>query len=83
MIVNLIEYLKERPQAVKQTCYGGIALIMLWSVIAVDTHHAHTWLEKIPFFWSLFGLISCVVLIFVATWFGKSGIQTRENYYDN
>jgi 4-hydroxybenzoate polyprenyltransferase len=83
MIVNLIDYLKERLQAVKQVCYGIIAVIFLWSAIAVDTHHAHTWIEKIPGFWSLFGLISCVVLIFFATWFGRSGIQTREDYYDN
>lgn len=83
MIVNLIEFIKERQPVVKQTCYGAIALIILWSIIAVDTHHAHTWLEKIPGFWSLFGLASCVVLIFVATWIGKSGIQTREDYYDN
>ena len=83
MIVDLIEYLKERPQTVKQVCYGLIALIFLWSAIAVDTHHAHTWLEKIPGFWSIFGFVSCIVLIFVASWFGKSGIQTREDFYDN
>ncbi len=83
MIVNLIDYLKEHAQTVKQTCYACMALIVIWSAIAVDTHHAHTWAEKIPGFWSIFGLISCVVLIFVASWFGKSGIQTREDYYDN
>ena len=83
MIVDLIEYLKARPQTVKQVCYGLIALIFLWSTIAVDTHHAHTWLEKIPGFWSIFGFVSCIVLIFVAGWFGRSGIQTREDYYDN
>ena len=83
MIVDLIEYLKARPQTVKQVCYGLIALIFLWRTIAVDTHHAHTWLEKIPGFWSIFGFVSCIVLIFVASWFGKSGIQTREDFYDN
>lgn len=83
MIVNLIDYLKDRQQAVKYCCYGGIMAIILWSVISVDTHHAHTWIEKLPGFWSLFGLVSCVVLIFFASWFGKSGIMTREDYYDN
>ncbi len=83
MIVNFIDYLKESPQTVKQVCYGLIALIFLWSAIAVDTHHAHTWLEKIPGFWSIFGFVSCVVLIFVASWIGKSGIMSREDYYDD
>ena len=48
MIVQLIEYLKNRAQGVKHACYGAIVLIVLWSAIAVDHHHAHTWAEKIP-----------------------------------
>jgi hypothetical protein len=83
MIVNLIDYLKERPQTVKQVLIGMIILIILWSAVFVDTHHAHTGLEKIPGFWSFFGIISCVVLIYVASWIGKSGVMTREDYYDN
>ncbi|WP_136798549.1 MULTISPECIES: hypothetical protein [Desulfosediminicola] len=83
MIVNLIESLKRHAQMVKLCCYIGVGLIVFWSAVAVDTHHAHTWLEKIPGFWSLFALLSCIVLIFFAVWFGKAGIQTREDYYDN
>ena len=83
MIVNLIDYLKARLQAVRYFCYGGIAAIVIWSMIVFDPHHAHTWAEKfIPGFWALFGLVSTIVLIFVASWLGKSGIQTREDYYD-
>jgi hypothetical protein len=37
----------------------------------------------IPGFWSLFGLGSCAVVIMVARLLGKSGIMTREDYYDN
>ena len=84
MIVNLIEFLKERLQAVKLSCYIGIAVMLVWSVVGVDTHHAHTWMEAhIPGFWSIFTVLSCVVLIYFARWFGKSGIMTREDYYDN
>jgi 4-hydroxybenzoate polyprenyltransferase len=83
MIVNLIDYLKARLSAVRNFCYGGIIAIIIGSLILVDTHHAHTWAEKhIPGFWALFGLFSTVVLIFVAGWLGRSGIQTREDYYD-
>jgi hypothetical protein len=83
MIVNFIDYLRDRLKTVIYCCYGGIALIVIWS-LTVDTSHAHTWAEKmIPGFWSLFGLGACAVLIMVARWFGKSGIMTREDYYDN
>lgn len=83
MIANLIDYLSDRLPYVTKVCYVAMAYIVFWSM-SVDTSHAHTWAEKmIPGFWSLFGLISCAVVIFVARWYGKSGIQTREDYYDN
>jgi hypothetical protein len=84
MIIKIVDYLKERPVAVRFSCYTTIAIMLIWSIVGVDKHHAHTWVEMyIPGFWSLFGLAACVVLIFFARWFGKSGIMTREDYYDN
>ncbi len=83
MIVDLIDYLRDRLQYVAYSCYVAMAFIVIWSM-TVDTSHAHTWAEKmIPGFWSLFGLGSCAIVIMVARWYGKSGIQAREDYYDN
>ncbi len=83
MIVNFIDYLRDRLQTVIYCCYGVMTFIVIWSM-SVDTSHAHTWAEKlIPGFWSLFGFLGCAIIILVARWFGKSGIQTREDYYDN
>jgi predicted tellurium resistance membrane protein TerC len=83
MIANLIDYLSDRLPLVTKVCYVALAFIVFWSM-SVDTSHAHTWAEKtIPGFWSLFGIASCAIVIMVARWYGKSGIQTREDYYDN
>lgn len=83
MIVDLIEFLRKRTRGLSAVFFGIICAILIWS-LTVDTHHAHTWAEAhIPFFWSLFGLVSCVVIIFFARWFANSGIATREDYYDN
>ena len=82
MIVHLIDYLKEQLRLVILFCYIGIAAVVIWS-LTVDTHHAHTWVEKaVPVFWGLFGFGACILLIFFARWFGKSGIKIREDYYD-
>ncbi len=84
MIINSIDYLKERLQNTRIFFYIGVAIMLVWTVVGVDSHHAHTWLEAhIPCFWSIFGLLSCIVLIYFTRWFGKSGIMTREDYYDN
>jgi len=84
MIVQFIDFLKTRQNTVRAYCYIGIGIILVWSIAGVDLHHAHTWMEAhIPGFWSIFGVLSCFVLIYFARWFGKSGIMTREDYYDN
>lgn len=84
MIIKIVDYLKERPGPVKFSFYVAIAIMVVWSIGGVDNHHAHTWAEMyIPGFWSFFGLAACIVLIYVARWLGKSGIMTREDYYDN
>ena len=84
MIVQLIDFLKARPKAVKTTAIIALAVLLVWSVAGVDTSHAHTWMERfIPGFWALFTLLACLVLVFFARWFGKSGIMTREDYYDD
>jgi hypothetical protein len=84
MIINFIDFLKERLQSVKIGFYIAVAVMVVWSIVGVDTHHAHTWMEAhIPGFWSIFTLLSCAVFIYFARWFGSSGIMTREDYYDN
>lgn len=83
MIVQLIDFLRERLRGVTYFFFGGIAAILVWSY-TVDLHHAHTWVEKnIPFFWGIFGIVSTMVIIFFSIWFGKGGVKTREDYYDN
>ncbi len=34
-------------------------------------------------FWSVFGFVSCVAIIFISKWYGHLGIMTREDYYDD
>lgn len=84
MILQIIEFLRERLQTVKNLFYIGIAVMLVWTVVGVDKHHAHTWMEAhIWAFWSFFAMLACVVLIYFTRWYGKGGIVTREDYYDN
>ena len=83
MILQFIEFLRDRLKLVIIGCYITLGLVVVWS-LSVDTSHAHTWAEKmIPGFWAFFGLGSCAIIIFVARLVSKVGIMTREDYYDN
>lgn len=83
MIVQFIDYLRNRLQAVTYFFFLGIVAIVIWSV-TVDLHHAHTWAEKhIPVFWGIFGILSAIAIIFFSRWLGRAGIEAKEDYYDN
>ncbi len=84
MIVNFIDYLRDRLGTVIKLCYVLLALVVVIDLLLVDKHHAHTWAEMhIPGFWSIFGFVACVLIIIISKWFGHQGIMTREDYYDD
>jgi len=82
-MTQIIDFILEKRKVAAVFLVVLIFGIFLWS-LSVDTSHAHTWAEKhIPGFWSLFGIASCIILIFVARWFSNAGISRGEDYYDN
>ena len=83
MIVNFIDYLRDRLKLVIRLSYVGLALVVAWDVFFVSKEHAHTAVEHIPGFWAAFGFVACVVIIIVSKWYGHLGIMTSEDYYDN
>ena len=82
MIVDLIQYLRDRLKGVIRVCWVLLALLAGFDALLLDKEKAHTAAEHLPGFWALFGLVSCVVIIFVSKWFGKLGITRQEDYYD-
>ena len=83
-LVQLIEFLRSRLKTVIWVCYGVLALLVVIDAIPflVDKEHAHTKLEHLPGFWSLFGFVACTLIIFLSKWYGHAGIMKREDYYD-
>lgn len=81
-LVKLIEFLRARLKTVIRVCCGLLALLVLADIILVDKEHAHTAVEHLWGFWSVFGFVGCVVIIIVSKWFGHAGIMQREDYYD-
>ena len=78
-LVNMIEIL--RTKTVKKIAYGILVLLVMVDFI-IPRHEVHFFGDKIPGFWSLFGLSACVVIIIVSKWLGKNGLMKDEDYYD-
>jgi hypothetical protein len=81
IIVRLIEFLRRHLKAVVRLCWILLALLVLSDWFFVGKEHAHTSMERVFGFWSLFGFVSCMVIIFFSKWYGHLGIMKREDYY--
>jgi hypothetical protein len=83
-LVRLIDFLRDRLPAVVRVGCAVLALLILLDAIpaVVDKAHAHTAVEHLPAFWSVFGLLGCLLLVVLAKTVGHLGVSRREDYYD-
>ena len=83
-LLSIIEFIRRHLRATTIACLCVLALVAAADAIPaiVDKHHAHTKVEHLPAFWSAFGFLACVVIVYFSKWFGHAGIMTREDYYD-
>jgi hypothetical protein len=80
-LVALIEFLRRHLKLLVRLSWLVLALLVVGDWLWVDKEHAHTQPEHWFGFWSAFGFVACVVIIFVSKWYGHRGIMTREDYY--
>ena len=74
-----------RLKVLKRSFYVALAAIALIEVATPYLFHvepAEFWFEDLPAWESIYGLISCVVIIIGSKLLGKVGLVRRENYYD-
>ena len=66
--------------------YAALATFALAEVavpLFFGTDHAHFWFEDIPAWGSIYGLVSCVLIVVVSKLLGKLWLVRPENYYDS
>jgi hypothetical protein len=83
IIIRLIEFLRSRLRSLVISCISVLALLVLGDWFLVSKASAHTAGERWFGFWSLFGFLSCLAIIFLSKWFGHLGIMKPEDYYDH
>ena len=71
---------------IKRLFYAGLVLVALAEIVLpfiFHGEHHHFSFESWPAFGSLYGLISCVVIVLASKVLGKVWLMRRENYYDS
>ena len=65
--------------------YTGLAAIALAEAAApsfVYSDPPHFWFEDLPAWSSIYGFVSCVLIIEVSKFLGKHWLMRSENHYD-
>jgi len=74
-----------RLKRLKMTFYVVLAVIAVAEFVLPRLFHApeaELWFEDLPAWESVYGLISCVVIIVGSKLLGKLWLMRREDYYD-
>ena len=75
-----------RLARIKRWFYVGLAAVAVAEIVVpliFHADHSHFWFERFPAWGSLYGLLSCVVIIVVSKLIGKVWLMRREDYYDS
>lgn len=84
MIKRVVDFFGEERYASQRRRLFYIALVLI--VIAdflVPREHAEYLWDRLPGWSAVYGLVSCVLLIFVSKFLGhQGGLMRREDYYD-
>jgi hypothetical protein len=81
IIIRLVDFLRRHLKALVWLCWGLLALLTVGDWLLVGKEHTHTAAERWFGFWSVFGFVSCIAIIFISKWYGHLGIMKREDYY--
>ena len=86
--MNILEKILGNPERVKTLRRAALALLAflaLLEIVAVKVlhwGHGHFWFEELPAFGSLYGLLSCVLIVLVSKALGHGWLMKDEDYYD-
>ena len=86
--MNFLERQLEDPVRfvrMKRCFYAGLAVVALAEIVLPHIFRggeSHFSFEDFPAWGSLYGFLSCVVIIVVSKLIGKVWLMRREDYYD-
>jgi hypothetical protein len=75
-----IQYLHDHLKALKWVLYLVMAVAIAFDIL-IPRHEAHFFGDKIPVFWSVFGLICCILLIRIMKGLAHAVLMKKEDYY--
>jgi hypothetical protein len=75
-----IQSMRDHLKVLKWIIYLIMAATIVFDIL-IPSHEAHFFGDKIPAFWSAFGLIGCVLMIRIMKGISHAWLMKKEDYY--
>ncbi len=81
MLKKVLAFLNSRTGVLRVMVFVALAACALADLF-VPRHEAHFFGDRVPVFWSAFGLGCCLAMALLCKWVSKKLISRNEDYYD-
>lgn len=79
---KLVVALYEKKELFRKIFFAILAAVVVFDIVA-PRHHPHFIGDKIPGFWSVWGLVICLAMIVIWKGVAHTFLEREEDYYDN
>ncbi len=80
-IVHYIEFLRSNIKTLRNTLIVYLVVLVLYDILLHLVEHGHYFIDNIPAFWTIFGIVGCFLLIKVAKGIAHIFLSKDVDYY--
>ncbi len=80
-VLKYIESLRKNIKGLRNVLIAYLIVLVIYDVLIHLGAHGHYFIDNIPAFWTIFGIIGCFVLIKVAKGIAHAFLSKDEDFY--
>ena len=80
-VLKYIEMLRKDMKMLKKVLIAYLIVLVIYDVVIHIGKHGHYYVDNVPAFWTLFGIVGCFILIKVAKGAAHTFLGKNEDYY--
>jgi len=80
-VLKYIESMRSNLKTLKKVLIAYLVVLIIFDVVIHIGHHGHYFLDNIPGYWTLFGVIGCFLLIKVGKGIAHLFLSKNEDFY--
>jgi hypothetical protein len=80
-VLKYIEALRNNMKTLRNVLIAYLIVLVVFDILIHLGKHGHYYVDNIPAFWMIFGIIGCFVLIKVAKGIAHAFLSKDEDFY--